>query len=236
MKNAMSLVFSLLAATVVATGLGCEEAGPTSTSTSAMSRDTASEEAEIRGVFEAYRQAVLDRDGLTAVGLVSQSTLTYYDRGVDWILHADEAETKALSLLDRFLVVITRHRIPADELRTMTGRDLCVVGVDRGWTSDESTSAMRMGDLKVFNRSAKGTLVTNEGRAPDLVQFDLEAGSWKLDLIPMLRVAEPGMKQIIEQTGMTENEFLFFAAGMDSGGTPTSAIWQPIVAPATEAP
>ena len=70
--------------------------------------------ATLRRVFKAYKEALLNADGETAVRLVDRETLTYYDRVKRLALEGDSETVHAQSFIDRLLIVRPWYTVASD--------------------------------------------------------------------------------------------------------------------------
>ena len=142
---------------------------------------------DAKEVFDAYFDAVEQADGEAAVSYVSQSTIDYYQSLVDLSLDATEAETRALPFIDKVTVVMIRHRLPAEVIRTMDGRALFVHGVEQGWVGKQSMDRLKNSGLsmhiEVDGDRAWAYMTNDDGVKSDrILAFSKEDG-WKLDLV-----------------------------------------------------
>lgn len=205
----ITLVWTLLIATLQ----GCGGSSP--------------EEPAIRTCFENYKKAILAADGQAAVAEVNAATLAYYGQMLKLSLKASKAETEALGLMDRLMVFTTRHRVPADVLKTMDTKAYFVYAVENGWIGDITKNML--GEIEVKGNTATGMHMVGSQKTNIFWQFSKEEGKWKADITAIMPIAEMAFKQIIAEAGENENTFLFDILGQVSGkDVDEKTIWEPV--------
>ena len=176
----------------------------------------------VRGVLLGYIDAVKRHDGAAATQAVTRATRAYYAQMRDMAMTAPEAQVRALPLMDRLSVLMYRHRVPADVLRTLTGDAAFAHTISAGWVARTID-----GEL-----SPTAEVLGNGDRAivrdgPLNVQMVREEGAWRWDMMPILRGANAQLAEG-KPSRMTEDEFLFFILQTTNERAPTPAIWQPV--------
>ena len=82
--------------------------------------------------------------------------------------------------------------------------------------------------MKSKKKFAKVQAVINRKPEPIYFHFYKEQEKWRIDLSSTFSTANEGIKQMIDQSGQDENEYLFNLLEMTSGEKPKSDIWQTI--------
>jgi hypothetical protein len=185
------------------------------------------EEAPIRATFEAYRSALLARDGEGAVPHVSQSVLEYYGYVRDLALYASAAEVRARPLSDQLFVLLLRHRIPSARLRGMTGREVFAHGVAQGWISDEQTRTQQVGRIGVTGNMASAELLVGGRRSPVVLHFVRQEGAWKWDMLGIVQWMDTALRSVAESAGVTPEELLLQLTERVAGRRVPPNIWNP---------
>lgn len=195
------------------------------------SDNKAAEEQKILDVFDRYKQAVLNGDGSTAAELVTPKTHDLYQRFVDLSLDADESATRDLPFVDKLSVVMIRHRLDPETVRSMSGRDLFNLGITEGWTSQKSVVDLEVGEITIAGDQAWLDIKLSSTGEVARKQFNLDLvdGDWKIDFVELLRKIGPALeKQLKSQTGMSEDEIVKLIANVDQVQAATDKVWQPI--------
>ena len=183
--------------------------------------------ADVRSGFEAYRSALLNRDGERAAQSVTKSTLVKYEEYRGLALTGDETTVKGLSLVHRLTVLMTRHRVALSDLQNMDGRALFQHGVEQGWISQASVAQVELGDIAVSGNTASAE-AGSAGEQVGRFVFVKEQDRWKLDLTKLITASEPALQAAVAQQRVSENEFLFRVIGATTGRTVTDTIWKPL--------
>lgn len=188
---------------------------------------SAADQKGVRDCFTSYRDAILNQRGSEAVEKVNQATLDYYERVRGLALSAPEQEVRNLSTIDKMMVLLLRHRLPLDLLRGMNGRELFSYGVNRGWIGKEDVMEAELGTIRVSGEQASAVYIKGGQRTPLKYQFTKEGGQWKIDLTTIMPAVNQALKQLIQQQGVSEEEFLFDILEAISGEKVSPQIWQP---------
>lgn len=185
------------------------------------------DEKAVRDCFTSYKEAILSQRGSEAVERVNQATLDYYERMRGLALSAPEQEVRSLSTSDKMMVLLLRHRLPLDLLRGMNGRELFSYGVNQGWIGKEEVMQADLGTIRVSGDQATAVFIKGGQRTPLNYRFTKEGGQWKLDLTATMAIVNQALKQLIQERGVSEEEFLFEIMEAVTGKKVSPQIWQP---------
>lgn len=185
------------------------------------------EETAIRAAFEAYRTALLARDGEGALPHISQSVLEYYGYVRELALYAGAAEVRARPLSDQLFVLLLRHRIPSARLRGMTAREVFAHAVAQGWISDEQARTQRLGRIGVLGNMAFAEMLVGGQRSPVDLHFVRQDGAWKWDMLGVLQWMDTALRSVAESAGVRPEELLLRAAERVTGQRVPRTIWNP---------
>lgn len=182
---------------------------------------------DVVAAFESYRSAAIAQDGERAVELASSESLDYYDEMRQMALTAPREELKRRRLIDRVMVLMLRHMIEPAKLEAMDGADVFVLSIEEGLTSEASVEKMEPGDVDVSGDRAVMAVEINGEPGPFAFPFVRQEGDWKIDFSELLAVGDAGFRSLVEQSGMSQNEFLMEALTSVSGTRPPKSIWDP---------
>ena len=192
---------------------------------SAHGQDT--EEKKVYECFKRYKALILLGKGEEAFELIDSNTYRYFEQTLKASIYADRKAVEALPLIDRLSVLLVRHRIPAEELLTMTGREYFVQSVKQGMFGKNSLAAIELGKTEVTGTSARAQIIRDLEDTDMWFRFFKEKGNWKLDLTSLFEPTTLGLLAGLAKEGMSENEFIF--AILESTGKPvTEEIWMPL--------
>ena len=187
-----------------------------------------SEEQTIIAAFDAYKQAVLDGDGVETVAWVAHNTIAYYGDMLELALEADSLQVDSLPLLDKMMVLTVRHRTPKEDLLSFDGEKMIIYAVKAGMLSKNSVATHSIGNVTVEGEQAKGELFIAEQPSTIFMDFYKESDRWKVDLTSLFDISTMVFKKMVEDSGQPENEVILSALGMVSDTRPGPEIWQPI--------
>lgn len=188
-------------------------------------------EAEIRALWDRFKDATLNGKGEAAADCVTQETLDYYDRIRRLALHAERKELEGEALVWRYTVLSIRMRVPADRLAAMSGQDLFAHGVNEGWVGKESTQQQDIGKVSVRGDHASAPAVQG-GKTTDLLfLFVRDGGQWRLDMMDLIRRVTPMFDRLRKDSGLSEEQFLGELIDETVGRPLTDADWKPPAGP-----
>jgi hypothetical protein len=185
------------------------------------------EEAAVRAAFEAYRAALLARDGEAALPHVAEAVFEYYGDMQRLALYATANEVRARPLPDQLYVLMLRTRIPTRRLREMTPRELFAHGVAQGWIGEESTRQQRVGRVLV-NGNMAGAAVMQGGRpSPLRFAFVRRDGAWKWDMLGVIQWMDPIFRELADANGLTPEELLLRVVETANKRPLPPTVWDP---------
>ena len=142
------------------------------------------EPAAVDQSFAAYKQALVEGDGAAASKLTASDTHAFLDQTLDRALTMEEAEVRALPLLDQISVLMLRHNMKPEELRAMAQGDPVAYAVNQRAFDMNEVEKLEAEAFAVNGTQAQAPLSNLKGSPiPVSVHFKEEAGSWKFDLL-----------------------------------------------------
>lgn len=175
----------------------------------------------VRDVVRQYQDAIRRGDGTAAARLVTRETREYYARMLEMAVSATEQEVRAASLMDRMMILMYRHRVPAAELRALPSDAAFAHTIDAGWvtaTEGEELAARS----EAYGQGDRAAL-----RYRGDTHFLREDGGWRWDMMPLIRGASAEFAEGLDSRE-EEDEFLMFVLKQSNGRDPSPAIWQPL--------
>jgi hypothetical protein len=177
--------------------------------------------------LEAYKDAVLNKDGKLAYELIDGNTKLYYEAMINKVLYASEAETRALSLMDKMSVLMIRSRVKPELLKVMDGKDLFVYMVKNAMIGNPKLKELKVKVTEVNDHSVKSVIMTPHGEAPFGFDFNEIDGIWKIDLTSMVKFTNEQLNTQVQLLKLDENEMIIkMVENISDSVSPT--IWQPI--------
>ena len=207
----------LLVGVLVNLLVACSSSSPTTTSVSPSTSSrpdpfsTASPTPELAGVrtaFERYRSALLNKEGITAALLVTQSTLRYYDKIQRLAVSAPADALDRLPVIDKVTVAYMRILVSPDELRDAHGVSIFIFGVERGLIGRQEVRNSKLGRVEVDGDFATGELIAAGKRTTLDYEFHYEESIWKVDLVPFLEIVNSTFEKQIRKSGLGEDAFI----------------------------
>lgn len=185
------------------------------------------EEQQVKKTFDAYKSAILNDKGEEAVEQVDTKTIAYYGDILEKVKTADSATVDKLSLMDKLMILVIRHRISKEEIMTTNGKQLLVTAIKMGMVGKSSVINNEVGVVKVNGHFASGELLVRGQKTPLAFEFHKENGVWKLDLTAIFPAGEAAFRQMVKQSGEPENDYLLSLIKLTTGKEPGAEVWVP---------
>lgn len=183
---------------------------------------------QIRGTFGGYKQAILQQQGPSALSLINRSTLDYYARMKTLAMAGAEKDVRHLSPINKMMVLSLRHRMAANELKSMTPEQVFTYAVNDGWIGKNSVLDSDIGQIKISGNDASAEFVKGGKATPLKYRFTKEGASWKIDLTALMPLADEAMRALIKNNGVEEDVFIVALIESVSGRKVPSSIWRPL--------
>ncbi|HEU4884023.1 MAG TPA: hypothetical protein VFT45_17310 [Longimicrobium sp.] len=177
----------------------------------------------VRAAAQAYISAAGSREGTAAARLVSRGTRDYYARMAQLAVSAPETQVRAAPLMERMMILMYRHRVPAADLRALAGDAAFAYTIDEGWVAQDAEAGGVLAEAEVYGEGDQAVI----WMGGDGVYFRREDGGWRWDMTPTLLAASTTMAPPPD-SGMTEDEFVMFVLKYSNGRDPSPDIWQPL--------
>jgi hypothetical protein len=186
-----------------------------------------SERDKVNACFQEYKSAILEDRGKNAAEVVSKATIEYYMGMLDIALNADSATVDQLGITDKVTVFTIRHKIPKSDVVDLDGKGFFIYAINTGIVGKSTVINTDIGEVKVDGNFATGQLVASGQESPMFFQFQKEDG-WKLDITSLFPASNTVLNQMVANSGMNQNDFLFQIMQSLTGRYPDSSIWQPM--------
>ncbi len=190
---------------------GCGTSTPassTSTSTSAPASSAADETPAVRAAFDTYTKAALAKDGATAQAALADTLSAYYDGVRKQALTGTDEQVRALPVSQRLTVYVLRAEIEPAVLRDSTPADLVKLAIDKGLVGEQGITSLALGKVTVSGDKAAAEVTTDGKVAPYKMEFLRQGGAWKLDLAPLMSLADQAFEGAAKQQGATVDEMI----------------------------
>lgn len=184
---------------------------------------------DVRESFIAYKSAIIEADGEAAAAVVTQNSRDYFRMLADQALTLDRAGLHQIHLTDRLYAMLLRHSLDRTTLEKMSGSDVVSYAVDEGWIGRNGASQLRLGHYEVDGDHASGTILRPDGlKSSFKMEFVREGGKWLLDLVALMKLTRTAFEYAVQQSGLSEDEFVILMLEQGSGRKPGPDIWNPM--------
>lgn len=183
---------------------------------------------DVKQSFLDYKAAIVEADGEAAAEVVTEGSHAYFRKLADQALTLDRDALHKLSLGDRLYSLLLRHTLDRAELESMSGAEVVSYAVDEGWIGRENADQLQLGNFQVEGASASGTILRPDGgTTPFKMEFVKEDGRWLLDLVALMDLTRSAFDYSVQQSGLSEDEFVILMLEAGTGRKPGPDIWSP---------
>lgn len=161
---------------------------------------------EVKASFQRYTEALLKGDGETAWSLVDSGTQRFYSQMPGDAVSMRRDQLQRLDYAQKMQVLRLRAEFRKQQLESLSGRDVFVLAITNGWISKSAVqSVTTLQRVSVNGRYAVG-YIPQDPKAP--FYFIYEDAQWKLSLWKLFEFANAITKQMKEESGLPDEEFL----------------------------
>lgn len=183
----------------------------------------------IKKCFENYKTTARLQQGKEALNYIDSRTISYYDTIVTLARSADSLKVSSLSFIDKLTVLLLRHRVTKEQILNMNGESLFIYYIDNGLVGKEGAVNNEVGEITIDGNFAKGQFLHKGKETPLDFHFYKEGGRWRFNITSMFAFTTMFAKRTIENSGMTEDEFILLILEKSTGKLPGSTIWRPLL-------
>jgi len=186
----------------------------------------ADEEPKVRRAFRMYRAAILGKDGVAAWKSIDLYARKHYQWVAGICVKVDRRGLSTLQILAKVTILRMRLEFNEQQLMALTGESLFVTIVMEGWLPEYAVDGPRLAHLDSVSfdgNSAEGYLI--EALKFPSIRFTREEGEWKVALSRGLALVSMRMKQLVKESGLSENEFLKRMFAEEYGDKYDGRIW-----------
>ncbi|HEX6345662.1 hypothetical protein [Umezawaea sp.] len=203
---------------------GCGSSDTGGAPTSAAQDDTGA----VHRAFETYTKAALAKDGATAQGVLADTVATYYDDARKLALTATDDQLTGITSTQRLTVYVLRAEVEPALLRDGSPADLLRTSFDKGLVGEDGISDLALGKVNVTGDKASAQAVIGGREAPYTVDFVREQGVWKVDIAPLMTLADEGFTAAAEKQGTTVDALIDTVLVSKYGPEKAAALHRPV--------
>lgn len=112
---------------------------------------------------------------------------------------------------------------------SFSGRDALIHSINNGWAGANNVWMDRLRDVRVEGRLASAGVIVDDEETTYRHQFRELNGTWKLDLEPIMKVANTRLEELARWQHTPTDQWLTHMIRVHSGGRVDESIWEPIV-------
>ena len=188
-------------------------------------------EKQVEDTFYTLLRALKKYEYDTVQMLADDKTWAYFTQLKELALTANRDVLEKLQPIDRFQVFALRHIKNAAELSLMTEKSLFRQAVLQGWffVGDKPDVRIDFIDILPGGNEAQADIIVNSIIPDERLEFILEKGIWKMNLLQLLPRQQEKMMATLEERGQSETEFFWNFLKQETGKDPSPDIWDPLI-------
>lgn len=220
MKKFISATFFFIAASIFTIAQEVEE----------VKIDETKAKKEITNAFNSYKNAILKQDTKLAIAQLDKNSFDYYDQVLNIALRANQQQLDELEILDKLMVLSIKHKVPADQLIKMNGRELLIYALDHGFIGKNTVEKADLGDIDIKGEIAYGQFIIEQQKTPLYFGFTYDQSQWRLDITSVFEPAGYAIRKLVEMQNKDENDVIIMMIESTTPGQKVSKdIWKPIL-------
>jgi hypothetical protein len=175
--------------------------------------------------YNEYKTAVVTGDPQNVIGLVDSATLNRYKVILNGVKNADSLQLLSMPLIDRTIILTIRHIEPAEQIKILKDYDLLPYSIKHKMMNNlELTNDSKIAII-ITENLAEANIGTDSNTDLSKLQFKREEGIWKMSLVSQFSQSEKIIKELIDNSGLKEGEFLMQLLENMSNKKPDAKIW-----------
>lgn len=159
----------------------------------------------VRETFDTYKTAALERDGAVAAPLIASTVNEFYGEMRELALTGSERQIRGQTISAQLTVYLMRAELDRKLLRTAAVEELVQESVDKGLVGAQGIQRTTIGHIDVTGDRASAEVSVNGKRAGFRFQFIRENGTWKIDVQPLLTMANMALADSAKEEGLSHN-------------------------------
>lgn len=189
--------------------------------------DPAADRAAALAAWEAYRAAILAKDGAAAARVVSEGTFAQYAATLDRALTMNRTLLSREDTFDVLMVLAVRSQFNAAEIEGLDGRQFFELGVNEGLIAESTVQGLVFDGVVVTGDEARLT-TSNADQAARGMHMRREAGAWKVDLGEYMTSLGAQFDRLGSQQGTSRIETALKMLGVEPGSADAERLLEPL--------
>jgi len=185
--------------------------------------------------FDNYKAAILNNDEKEALKYVHSNTAGYFSYIIREIKYADSSEVNSYPPKDKFTILLIRHLCTKDEILKFNRNTLMAFIIDKWSIGKKDIESLTLGKINIDKDAdedidiATGRILSYNLKTHYYLDFYNEENLWKIDISPSYASITRGLRKMINDSGMEENECILQAIKEFSGKDPKNEIWNNVL-------
>ncbi|HZV67980.1 MAG TPA: hypothetical protein VFG10_00460 [Saprospiraceae bacterium] len=182
----------------------------------------------IQEVFKNYKNAIMTDRESEAIGYMDSRTLEYYKNILNLVRSADSLTLERQPLLDKFTILNIRHIATKKQILAFDDKSIIAFVIKNGMMGKNTLEGFELGKIIVKDKTAKAMIVVDGKKSTKFYNFYSDGTKWKIDFTSLFPAEEKETRQIIKDSGKSENEFILGILEIMSEKKVSPNIWKKI--------
>jgi len=191
-------------------------------------KSAAADTAEVKASFDTYVKAALGKDGVTARSVLASPIKSFYEQTRELALTATDEQLRALPPGQELTTFVLRAELAPDLLRGGTVDQILEAAFNQGLVGEQGISGLGLGTIEVNGDKASAAITSQGQTAPFKLGFLREDGRWKVDIMPLISVADDSFRGVAKQQGLTVEALIDNMMVQKYGAEKAAALHEPI--------
>lgn len=146
-----------------------------------------SNDEEFNSVFNTYKFAIIDKNGVSAAECVDSATYDYFVSIKKSVLYDDSALVSKKPLLDQLYIISLRKKLHVDSIKKCSPKDFFAMAVNSGQIGNSLIEKIYFDKLKVIEKNrAYCSIKIDKLESEFDIAFSREANNWKIDITSLI--------------------------------------------------
>ncbi|MEP6793748.1 MAG: hypothetical protein ABJB16_05430 [Saprospiraceae bacterium] len=182
----------------------------------------------IKDVFTGYKTAIMTDKESQAIDYMDIRTLEYYKHILNLVKSADSITLDTQPLLDKFTILNIRHIATKKQILAFDDKSIIAFVIKNGMMGKNTLEGFELGKITVKKNTAKAMIIADGAKTTKFYNFYSDGTKWKIDFTSLFPAEEKETKQIIRDSGKSENEFMLGILEIMSEKKVSPNIWKKI--------
>lgn len=184
-------------------------------------------ENEIQLSFDAYKNALIQKDGDTAARLISQDAKQVYEFYREAALSGTPEEIKQVPLVHQAGILTLRGSVPPETLMEMDGAQVYAQAINSGLIAHKWAGVMEIIEIGLINPETAVLTIGVKGEPGTQLAMVKEGAFWKISVREVLMQSNRTIEAMLIEKKVTPEQYLKTVVETQLGPGTYENLWRP---------